>query len=88
MQYSRHLRDLSLTDFESRCCEKLEALGDIAIDSRQHDDAISQYSAALSLNPTTPQALFVQRRRAGMWADALNGPNEVWHSCCTQVCRR
>jgi tetratricopeptide (TPR) repeat protein len=98
MQYRRHLRDHSLTDFESRCCEKLETLGDIAIDARQHDDAISQYSAALSLNPTTPQALFAQalfaqalfvqqRRAAGMWEDALSDANGVCHFYCTQLCR-
>ena len=81
LQYWRHLRDHSLSDFQCRCCEKLEALGDIAIGARQHDEAISQYSAALSLNPTTPQALFAQRRNArvvtGMWEDALNDANEA-----------
>ena len=89
MQYSRHLRDLSLTDFESRCCEKLEALGDIAVSALQFDKGISQYSVALSFNPTTPQALFVQRRKArtaGMWEDALNKANEARHFFGTQVC--
>ena len=89
MQYRLHLRDHLLSDFKSRCCEKLEALGDIAIGARQHNEAISQYSAALSFNPTTPQALFVQRRKAraaGMWEDALNKANEARHFFCTQVC--
>jgi hypothetical protein len=92
MQYSRHLRDRSLSECKSRCCEKLEALGDIAIGARQHDEAILQYSAALSLNPTTPEALFAQRRNArvvtGMWEDAFNDANEACHFCFTPVCRR
>ena len=69
MQYRRHLRDRSLSDFKSRCCEKLEALGDSAIDAQQHDEAVSQYSAALSLNPTVPQALSS--------SDVLNDANEA-----------
>ena len=91
MQYMRHLRDHSLSGFKSRCCEQLESLGDIAIGVRQRDEAISQYSAALSLNPTTPQVLLVQRRKtravAGIWGNTLNDANEACHFCCTQVCR-
>jgi hypothetical protein len=56
------------SDFEYRCCEKFEALGDNAIDARQHDEAISQYSAALSLT-LTHQDLLSQ--------DALHDANEA-----------
>ena len=80
MQSRRHLHERSLSDFKSRCCEKL---GDIAIDARQLDEAISQYSTALTLNPTTPQALLAQQRKTcavpGMRGNALNEANEVCH---------
>ena len=82
----------SLSDFKSRCCEQLAALGDIAVDARQRDEAIAQYSAALTLNPTTAQALLAQRRKTravpGMWGNPLNDANEACHFCCIQVCRR
>ena len=51
------------------------------MNAQQHYEAISHYSAALSLGPTTPQALFIKRstaRAAGdMWEDALNDANEA-----------
>ena len=85
MQSRRHLHERSLSDFKSHCCEKL---GDIAIDAQQLDEAISQYSAALTLNPTTPQALLAQRRKvhASMRGDALNDTNKACHFRCMQVC--
>ncbi|KAG8220672.1 hypothetical protein J3R82DRAFT_2958 [Butyriboletus roseoflavus] len=69
-------------DFKSRCFGKLEDLGDAAMNTQQYDEAISQYSAALSLNPTTPQAqIFVKRSKAraarGLWEDASNDANEA-----------
>ena len=53
----------------------------MAMNTRQYDEAISQYSAALSLDPTTPQALIVKRSKAhaakGFWEGALNDADEV-----------
>ena len=54
---------------------------------RQHDVAISWYSAALSMNPATPQALLIKRSKAhaagGLWNDALNDANKVCQFYCT-----
>ena len=50
------------------------------MNAQQYYEAISHYSAALSLGPTTPQALFIKRstaRAADMWEDALNDANEA-----------
>lgn len=70
-----------LSDFVSHCSRKLEDLGNIAVNARQYDEGISQYSAALSLDPTTSQALLVGRSKAhaakGSWENALNDANEV-----------
>ena len=47
----------------------------------RHDDAISYYSAALALDPATPQPIFIKRSKAyvaaGMWEVALNDANKV-----------
>lgn len=79
------LRDRFLSEFKSRCCGKLEDLGDTSTEARQYDEAISHYSVGLSLNPTTPQALFIKRSKArakrGLWEDALSDANEVWRFC-------
>ncbi|KAF8546776.1 hypothetical protein OG21DRAFT_1527604 [Imleria badia] len=70
-----------IQDFKSRCGGKLETLGDLAMNVRQHDEAISRYSAALSFSPTNPQDLHLKRSKArankGLWNDALNDANEV-----------
>ena len=85
--YVGQLLDCSLSDFKFRCCKKLEGLGDVAMTSRQHDVAIVQYSAMLSLNPANLQALFVKRSKAranmGLWVDALDDANQVHRSCPT-----
>lgn len=66
--------------FGRRCAEKLEHLGDVAVDAQEHDDAITQYSAALSLGLPIPH-IFVKRSKAymatGLWEDALSDANEV-----------
>lgn len=53
------------------------------MDARQYDEAISQCTAALSLNPTNLQDLFAKRSKAyimkGLWEDALNDANQVTH---------
>ena len=47
----------------------------------QYDEAILQYTTALSLSPTTTQNLLGKRSKAntgkGEWEDALNNANEV-----------
>ncbi|KAF8553290.1 hypothetical protein OG21DRAFT_1267989 [Imleria badia] len=67
--------------FKSRCGRKLEYLGDLAMSARQHDVAIFEYSAALTLKLRNQQALFVKRSKAranmGLWIDALHDANEV-----------
>ncbi|KAI9569321.1 hypothetical protein HD554DRAFT_606005 [Boletus coccyginus] len=47
-------------NFRARCVKKLEKLGDIARDSKKHDEAIEYYSNALSLNPTNNDILLKQ----------------------------
>ncbi|KAF8554548.1 protein prenylyltransferase, partial [Imleria badia] len=69
-----------VTVFRQRCTEKLEYLGDVAADAQQHDDAITQYSAALSLDLPIPN-VFIKRSKAymakGLWGDALDDVNLV-----------
>lgn len=75
------LCDYPLSDFQSRCRRKIEDLGDIAMNAREYDRAILQYTSALSLEPATPHDLLVKRSKArvgkGLWEDALNDANEV-----------
>lgn len=58
------------------------------MDAGRYDEAISQYSAALSLNASSPQTLFVKRSKAhaakGLWEDALSDANEV---ACSRLFR-
>ncbi|KAF8129771.1 hypothetical protein EV363DRAFT_1336453 [Boletus edulis] len=67
-------------DFKQRALEKLERLGDKAADAERYDDAISPYSTALSLIPTS-QAILVKRSKAwlatGSWKQALEDANQV-----------
>ena len=50
----------------------------------QCEEAILQYTTALSLNPATLQNLLGKRSKAnagkGEWEDALNDANEVAHN--------
>jgi len=48
--------------FRGRCVEKLERLGDIARDSKKHDEAIGYYSNALSLDPMNNNVLLKRSR--------------------------
>ena len=79
----RRLHDHLLLDFESRSRGKLEDLGDSSMNAGQYDEAILQYTTALSLNPTTLQNLLGKRSKAcagkGEWENALNDANEVAH---------
>ncbi|KAF8129810.1 hypothetical protein EV363DRAFT_1417516 [Boletus edulis] len=68
-------------DFKQRCSEKLEHLGDKAVNVERYDDAISRYSTALSLIPSSPQAILIKRSKArlatGAWKQALEDANQV-----------
>ncbi|KIK11437.1 hypothetical protein PISMIDRAFT_690350 [Pisolithus microcarpus 441] len=53
-----------IADFTRRCVVTLERTGDEALGSAKYDDAIAQYSAALSLSPPSSTGLFLKRSRA------------------------
>ncbi|KAF8552471.1 hypothetical protein OG21DRAFT_1443452 [Imleria badia] len=66
--------------FRQRAAEKLEHLGDLAVDAQQLDDAITQYSAALSLDPPIPH-IFIKRSKVYMakrlWKEALDDAKQA-----------
>ena len=78
-----------LSDFRCRCRNKLEDVGDGAANAKQYDEAISQYTAALSLDPVSAQDLLVKRSGIyagkGSWEDVLNDANEVDYFQIVQV---
>ena len=59
------------------------------MNARQYDEAVSQYTVALSLDPPSPQDLLVKRSKAradkGEWTDAMNDANEVVYFQFVQV---
>ena len=63
----------------------LEDLGDTAITSQKHDEAIARYSSALSLDPAARVDILVKRSKAraskGLWNDALTDANDVRVFC-------
>ena len=87
--HMQHLCDLSPSDFKQRCVAMLQHLGDIAAEAQQHDEAITQYSTALSLNPVILQDIFVKRSKVymakGSWEDAIDDANRVRHFYLSQV---
>ncbi|KAG8214862.1 hypothetical protein J3R82DRAFT_10029 [Butyriboletus roseoflavus] len=60
---------------------KLEDLGDTAMGAQRHDDAISHYTAILSLTPAVPHGFFIKRSKAylarDLCQDALNDANKA-----------
>ena len=90
----QYLHNRLPSDFKQRCTEKLEHLGDIAAEAQEHDEAITHYSTALSLNPVIPQDVFMKRSKVymakGSWEDAIEDTNQVRHFCPVQVrsCRQ
>ena len=90
----QRLCDRSLSDFKLCCAGGLERLGDAAVAAQQYDDAITRYSATLSLDPAVPQDVLIKRSKVymamGLWEDALDDTNQVRHFCLVQVrpCRR
>ena len=79
--YYLHLCDNFLSAFKRRLSRKLEDLGDAAMDVRRHNKAIYEYSAALSLDPTSPQGLLLKRSKAyvarGLWENGLRDADKV-----------
>ncbi|KAF8128156.1 hypothetical protein EV363DRAFT_1085280, partial [Boletus edulis] len=65
-----------VVDFRKRLLEKLEHLGDVAVDARRHEEAITHYTTALSLKPPTPQDIIIKRSKAfveiGSWKEAVD----------------
>ena len=64
----------------------LESLGDTALDSGEHDNAIARYTSALSLDPSNPMNILLKRSKAlaskKKWQDALMDANRVGAICC------
>ncbi|KIK19088.1 hypothetical protein PISMIDRAFT_159959 [Pisolithus microcarpus 441] len=70
-----------IADFTKKCAVTLEDAGDEAFRSAKYDDAITQYSAALSLSPPSTAGLFIKRSKARVakesWEDAVQDANEA-----------
>ena len=68
-----------------RCIENLENLGDVAMDSKNYDEAIKHYSDALSLGPTNQCDILLKRSKVravmGSWEEALIDADKVWIVC-------
>ena len=77
---SGSIYDHFLLVFRQRCADKLEHLGDVAVNDQRHDDAITQYSAALSLGLQIHH-VFIKRSKVhiakGLWESALDDANQV-----------
>jgi tetratricopeptide (TPR) repeat protein len=75
------LYDYLLSALKRRLSKKQEYLGDAAMNAQQFEEAISEYSSVLSLDPVEPAALFIKRSGAyvalSLWEDALNDANKV-----------
>ena len=70
-------------DFRARCVGRLEKLGDTAMESKNHDEAIGYFSDALSLGPMDLSDILVKRSKAravmGSWEGALIDADKVWN---------
>ena len=70
-----------LLDFRQRSSKNLVHFGDTALDSQRHDEAVSNYTTALSLDPPSPQGILIKRSKAylaaGSWKQALDDSNQV-----------
>ena len=62
--------------------EKLEKLGDTAMVSKNHDEAIKLYSDALTLNPPNQRDILLKQSKVravmGSWEAALIDADKVW----------
>ncbi|KAG9316154.1 hypothetical protein JVU11DRAFT_3837 [Chiua virens] len=77
---------LSKESFEppsDRCHDKIADVGNSVVNARQYDEAVSQYTAALSLDPTSLQDLLVTGKQSkacaekGEWKNPSNDANET-----------
>ena len=70
------------TDFRRRCTEKLEILGDEAMDSQKCDEAVKHYSELLTLDPSNVSDVLYKRSKARalrkLWKAALIDAEKVW----------
>lgn len=73
--------DHSPSDFRYRCSEKMGRFGDAAMDSQQHNEAIQDYSAALSIHPADTPGFFILRSKICManslWEEAIHEAQQV-----------
>ena len=74
-------QDSFLSDFRQRSSKRLKRSGDTALNAQRFDEAISDYTIALSLNPPSRQDILVERNKAytetESWKLALDHANEV-----------
>ena len=86
---TRRWCDCCLLDFRLHCHEKHECLGDVTADAQRYDEAITHYSAAISLDLRSPPGLLIKRSKArmakGLWEDALDDAKQVGHSCFPHI---
>ena len=77
VEYTIHLN----LAFTQQCLKSLESLGDSALATQNYSEAITHYSAALTMGPTAREGILVKRSNAhaamGAWNDALNDADEV-----------
>ena len=70
------------TDFRRRCAEKLEKLGDTAMDSQRYDEAVKHYSELLTLDPLNISDVHYKRSKARAlsksWKVALIDAEKAW----------
>ena len=75
------------SDFRRRSFNKLEHLGDTAME--RYNEAIARYSTALLLNFSSPQGIFIKRSKAhvaiGSWKQAVDDVNQVHHFCLVEA---
>lgn len=70
------------TDFQCRCREKLEELGDVAMDTKDYHEAVEYFSVILSLDPTDRVGILLKRCEARVllqsWDEVLSDAAEVY----------
>ena len=90
-KYINHFRKVFGWDFDTlavavqqhfqECIKPIEGSADAALQSENPEEAIQQYSTALTLDPLNPAGLLVKRSKAramsGSWEDALNDADGV-----------
>ena len=68
-------------EFTNKCLGRVERIAEEAIRNDNHNAAIACYSAALKLNPESPEDILFKRSEAyaatGSWEDALADADEV-----------